>query len=212
MNKKLCHVINKLKHILYQRKYSPVASNTVSPEFSQDILNAKLDSGASKHFFKSTHLKYLKNIQKLSNGPIAHLPNNTTVQATHKATINLHANISSPASEVLIFPHLTNESLISIGQLCDDNCIVIFTKTNFFVTKNGRFLFQGSRNKHDGLWDLQGSTQTPIRPQVNYIISKDKTKMELARYYHATLFSPSLSTLSKAINNGNLSSWPGIAD
>ena len=212
MNIKICQVINKLKHILYQRKHSPVASLPVSPSFSRENFNAKLDSGASKHFFKSTHLKYLNNIQKLSNGPIAHLPNNTTVQATHKATINLHANLSRPASEVLIFPHLTNESLLSIGQLCDDNCIIIFTKTNFFVTKNGRFLFQGSRNKQDGLWDLHGSTQTPIPPQANYIISKDKTKLELARYYHATLFSPSLSTLSKAINNGNLSSWPGITD
>ena len=93
-------------------------------------------------------------------------------------------------SEVLIFPHLTNESLISIGQLCDDNCIVIFMKTNFFVTKNGQFLFQGPRNQHNGLlWDLKGPQTKPHLQKINYIISKNKTKMDLARYYHPTLFS-----------------------
>ena len=38
------------------------------------------------------------------------------------------------------------------------------------------------------------------------------TKMDLARYCHASLFSPSISTLNKAIKNGNLSTWPGIQD
>ena len=102
MNGIICQVINKLKHILFQHKHSPVA-----------------------------HLNFFKNIQKVSNGPIAHLPNNTQVQASHKGTLHLHDDISSQASEVLIFPHLKNESLLSIGQLCDDNCIVIFTKENF---------------------------------------------------------------------------------
>ncbi len=134
MNNRFCQVIYKLKNILYERKHSPVASKNVSTSLTHDDFNAKLDSGASKHFFKSTPLKYLANIQKLINGPIAHLPNNTTVQATHKATINLHKNILRQASEVLIFPHLTNKSF-SIGQLCDDNYIVIFTKKKFRYKK-----------------------------------------------------------------------------
>ena len=178
----------------------------ISPSF-----NAKLDSGASKHFFKTSHLQFLRNVQPLEDGPIAFLPNNTTVKATHKGTFNLHDSISDRASEVLVFPHLTNESLISIGQLCDDNCIVIFTKTKFYVTKNGKFLFQGLRNTKDNLWDLNSHpTQHTKNESMNYIVTKNKTKLELARYYHAALFSPSFSTLSKAIRNGNLISWPGI--
>ena len=148
-------------------------------------------------------------MQKLSDGPIAQLPNNCHVQASHKAILNLHEKISPQASEVLIFPHLKNESLISIGQLCDDNCIVIFTKDNFFVTKMGKCLFQGSRNKEDGLWDWNQHIKNKGN-KINYIISKNKNKLDLARYYHATLFSPSLSTLTKAIRTGNLESWPGI--
>ena len=84
---------------------------------------------------KTTHLKFLRNIQKLHNGPIAHLPDNTKIQASHKGTLPLHNNISDEASEVLIFPHLKNESLQLIGQLCDNNCIIIFTEENFSLRK-----------------------------------------------------------------------------
>ena len=33
---------------------------------------------------------------------------------------------------------------------------------------------------------------------------------DLARYYHATLFSSSITTLTRAINRGNLVTWPDI--
>ena len=45
---------------------------------------------------------------------------------------------------------------------------------------------------------------------MNYTIIRDKTKQDLARYFHACLFSPSISTLTKAIQHGNLLSWLGI--
>ena len=66
------------------------------------------------------------------------------------------------------------------------------------------------RNKHDGLWDFNQPGLATQRKNMNYIFSKNKSQSDLARYYHATLFSPSISTLKKAINNGNLSTFPGI--
>ena len=44
----------------------------------------------------------------------------------------------------------------------------------------------------------------------NYIIAQDKSKTDLARYLHATAFSPSLSTFERAIEIGNFITWPGI--
>ena len=205
----LCNLINKLNSILTERKLSPVASTSIPTTHFTTNVNAKADSGASKHFFKAEHMKYLKNVIKLQNGSIAQLPNNTIVQATHKGLMNFHKDISEEASEVLIFPHVKNESLLSIGQLCDDGCMVIFTKEKFFVTKHGKTLFHGKRNASDGLWDYNSENNTPL-PSINYIITKNKAKSDLARYYHASLFSPSISTLTKAINNGNLLTWPEI--
>ena len=44
------------------------------------------------------------------------------------------------------------------------------------------------------------------------MITKDKTKTDLARYLHGTAFSPRISTFAKAIRNGNFVTWPGIED
>ena len=52
--------------------------------------------------------------------------------------------------------------------------------------------------------------QAKMVMKTNYIITKNKTKTELAQYLHATAFSPSISTLQRAIQNGNFVSWPGI--
>ena len=79
----------------------------------------------------------------------------------------------------------------------------------FFVIKNGQNLLHGSRNNSDGLWDYQPNKKKSEKV-MNYIITKDKTKLDLASYYHASLFSPSISTFVKAINNRNLLTWPGL--
>ena len=47
-------------------------------------------------------------------------------------------------------------------------------------------------------------------PSMNVIIIKDETKMDLAAYHHASIFSPVQSTLVYAINNNHFTSWPGL--
>ena len=57
-------------------------------------------------------------------------------------------------------------------------------------------LLQGYRNKTDGLWDLQvNRVHTNGKNKMNYIITKDKSKLDLAQYIYASLFSPATSTL-----------------
>ena len=116
-----------------------------------------------------------------------------------------------------MFPGLSNESLLSIGQLCDDNCVAIFTKNRVYVVKDNDLIMHGPRNRTDNLWDIQLPAHqrdkiqaAPTTSCLNYIITKDKTKSDLARYLHATAFSPRISTFSKAIRNGNFVTWPGI--
>ena len=48
-------------------------------------------------------------------------------------------------------PFLTNSSLLSVGQLCDNDCVAIFTKREMFIRKDGRVILQGKRNFIDGL-------------------------------------------------------------
>ena len=44
--------------------------------------------------------------------------------------------------------------------------------------------------------------------KINYVIKEDKTKLEMAQYLHAALFSPCIKTLQQVIYRGNLISWP----
>ena len=58
--------------------------------------------------------------------------------------------------------------------------------------------------------DTRQYSMVRINPSMNVILRKDKTEMDLAAYHHASLFSPVHSTLEAAINNNQLTSWPGI--
>ena len=107
-----------------------------------------------------------------------------------------------------MYPQLHNESLLSIGQLCDKGCVAIFDKTSLKILKNGKIVLTGNRNLHDGLWDV------PFKKHdinaINYIITRDKSKTELAQYLHACAFSPVISTFQACIQRGNFVTWPGI--
>ena len=99
------------------------------------------------------------------------LPDNTTIAASAQGELPLHPLVTPKA---LIYPHLKSESLLSIGQLCDDGCTAVFDKENLNIYKQNDLVLRGNRNKQDGLWDVP----FPLL-QTNYIIQKDKSKDDL---------------------------------
>ena len=110
------------------------------------------------------------------------------------------------AQEALIMPHLTNESLISVGKICDNDCKVTFTKHDVNIIKDKTPILKGFRNSSDGLWDINIPCSPPTSPtithptnKINYIIRKDKSKLELAQYVHACAFSPAISIFQKLL-------------
>ena len=167
---------------------------------SKDIFKA--DTGASKTYLKPQHKKYLHNFKLLKNGPIATLPNNEKIQATGQGLLALSPKLKIPS---LIYDRLTSESLLSIGQLCDEGCIAIFLKQRLYIFKHNECILQGKRNLQDGLWDIPFPDS-----KMNYIVTKDKDKLELAQYLHGCAFSPAITTFQKSINKGNFITWPGI--
>ena len=69
----------------------------------------------------------------------------------------------------------------------------------------------------DGLWDVQlpmqhdtPTTASPSSPKISYIITKEKSRSDLVQYLLAIAFSPVISTLKTAVDNGNFVTWPGI--
>ena len=213
------------------------------------------------------------------------MPDSGEISPTHEGQLPLSDKLSNQAKRATALPALKSSSLVSLGQLCDDDCTVILDKNKLLALKNSEIVLRGSRNYLDGLWDIpiqksklqsdnynspslhgfnyesckstkiqqnyniqrtqmkkdntyfrlfNGLNQlidvnecdylctnqqkidtrqysmAKINPKMNVILRKNKTKMDLAAYHHASLFSPVNSTLEFAIGNNHLTSWPGL--
>jgi hypothetical protein len=180
---------------------------------------AKGDSGASKHYFKENDKHVLNNPSTDNHGPTVLLPNDDSMTSTSSGLLPFQSSLSKSACKTHIFKDLQSSSLISLGQLCDDNCTVTLTKNLLRVTKNNQVIMRGIRNPSDGLWDIPITTRSisnssnhssSFQHRANVIITKDKTKTELVKYLHACCFSPATSTFIKAVQNGNFITWPGL--
>jgi hypothetical protein len=138
-----------------------------------------------------------------------HLPNNQTMQSTENRDIIL-PHLSSTGKLARVFPALQSGNLLSLGQILDDDKCdkAIFTSKDVTITKDHTIIAEGTRNPHThGMWHI---TLPPKDHQLNVIVHKQQTKQQLATYLHAACFSPTPTTLIKAIQNGYLSSWPGL--
>lgn len=101
-------------------------------------------------------------MQPIQHGPIAKLPNNAIIQAKRQGNLPFSNTLSSTAKTALIFLDLKNSSLLSIGQLCDDDCVAIFGKHNLEVVKNKNIILRGDCNYQDGLWDVPFQQSTSL--------------------------------------------------
>ena len=171
---------------------------------------AKGDSGASQHYIANADKHLLTNITE-SDAQDVLLPNNQNITSTTTGILPLNPQLSPKACTANILPQL-HTSLISLGQLADDNCTIILNKKFLFVLKNFKCILSGHRNITDGLWDIPLHNPSYINTQkLNVIIPKQQNISKMLQYFHACLFSPTKMTLLKAIKNGNFASLPGFS-
>ena len=164
---------------------------------------------------KESDQHVLTNISS-SPGPTVYLPDNNTMTSMKAGDFPFPSILSSSAKKAHVFRDLKSASLVSLGQLCDDNCNIILDTNTIKVFKEKTLILTGTRNPRDGLWDI------PLKPKhlqitqpsvhkLNVILRKDKTKQELANYLHACCFSPTVSTFIQAIRNGNFDSCVSVS-
>ena len=180
---------------------------TVIPPHLPSI-TLKADTGASKNYIKPNEKYILSERKQISNGPQVKLPDGTAMSTLETGILPLDQFLSKTAKTGNVLQGLTNSSLLSIGQLCDDNCIAVFSKFKLNIYKQGQRVMTGVRNWTDGLWDVIVPAENC--QNFNMIVRRDKTKHELAEYLHKCAFSPSLDTFQRAINKGHFLTWPGI--
>ena len=70
----------------------------------------------------------LKNIKNTRDGPTVKFTNNVTMSETRIGNTLLVSSLSGHEKRAHIFDGLHSASLISLGQLCDDDCVTILDK------------------------------------------------------------------------------------
>jgi len=76
--------------------------------------------------------------------------------------LNIHA--TKKGSNAHVFQELTTGNLLSVGQLCDDEYDINFTKTSVILTKNGNSYLTCKTNPENGMCTLisQITTLYPV--------------------------------------------------
>jgi hypothetical protein len=135
------------------------------------------------------------------------IPNGTTIQSSH--TCNLLLTYFPPkAWQAHILPGLVHNSLISVGQLCDNGCSVTFTQDQVTVSKKRKWCNVQIPRSKIALVESRFETK---QVQCNHAHDNINQK-DLINYLHAAYFSPVKSTWITAIKNGNFTSWPGLTE
>ena len=101
------------------------SSNAPHSTTNQTVV-LKADSGVTNHYFKIDDMAVLNTVQKISHKKNVQLPNFTNISITHEGLLPLSNELLDAAKTVQILLKLTNYSLLSIGQLCDNNCWGLF--------------------------------------------------------------------------------------
>jgi hypothetical protein len=137
------------------------------------------------------------------------MPSGMTIQSSHTCNLLL-TDLSHQARQAHILPGLVHNSLISVGQLCDNGCSVTFTQDQVTVSRNGKNVMNRSRDLKSRLWRV--NLKQKMKPELVKCdhAHDNNNQKDLINYLHAACFSPVKSTWIKAMKNGNFSSWPGL--
>jgi hypothetical protein len=177
------------------------------------------DSGATGHFLQAD--------APVTNTQIAHnpiqitLPDGNTIQSTHTCNLDIPW-LPATITAAHLVPKLSHTSLLATRQFCDNGCEVTFTKKECKVTIDGTTVLAGPRDPSTKLWHLP-INPTNLQPNANLTNpATDQhthnalsaytlpTKQQALKFMHQIMFCPPIPTLIKAIENGQLRTFPHL--
>jgi hypothetical protein len=179
-----------------------------------------IDSGATGHFFKVSST--LLELKPTTTSIAVSLPDGAHIRINHTGTLPI-PGLPLSACRAHDVPSFQSHSLLSIGQLCNHGCKAFFTNDCITITRDDLILLTGTKSSStNGLWTLDSleltatSSVAPsdtITGSVNvmfYTTLAHDTIANRIAFYHASLFSPSLSTWCHTIDAGHFPMWPGL--
>ena len=151
----------------------------------------------------------LKHMQKNTLFRVT-LPNAEEIPSTITGQLLLSIALSKKSQQAVVLSQLKSLSLISLEQLCNDDCNIQLTKKDLKVYKYKELLLYRTRNTSDRLWDIPIKTQLQssnyVQPKLKGNLYKVNT-LTLHRtisafyYFISNLVDYNVKVASKAINN-----------
>ena len=218
------------KFVSHSNKFNFFPTKVLVTNLTTTSTRMIADSGCSNHYVM---LKTPIINKQVATTPIKVLqPNGTSMISTHTCDLPL-ASLTPTACRGHIIPALTSGALLSLGQLCDDNCHVILKKHTIKIYKGEKLILAGDRDFTTGMWIVNiphspipplihpspRSTTLPpdsesdilripfqVEPSVPHLcnsVYEQKTLQDVAK-------SPVPQTFIDAINAGFFTSWPGL--
>ena len=133
--------------------------------------------------------------------------------STHEGHLDI-PELPPAATLAHVVPELNTHSLISVGQLCDAGCTATVDSDTIDILYNGETVLSGDRSDITTLWHLKyapTTEQTKLLPYyANKTIGTNTTK-NIVEFFHAAMFSPTNSTLYKALKLNYITNIPGLS-
>lgn len=152
---------------------TPVVNDTnssVNPYINSLSINStntntvitKGDSAVTKNYWRPEDKHILYDCRPIDGQPVT-IPDGSTISPTEEGDIPISPLLSPTATKAAVMLQLKSSSLISLGQLADDDCKIFLDKKQLLALKNNNIILKGWRNSIDGLWDIpvHKSTITP---------------------------------------------------
>jgi hypothetical protein len=172
---------DKINHFSISLDCTPTTKNSPTED------TAILDSGCTINFLSAAAPC---NDKQAAHVPLnVNMPSGTTIQSSHTCNLLL-TDLPHQARQAHILPGLVHNSLISVGQLCDNECSVTFTQDQVTVSRNEKIVMYGSRDPKSRLWRV--NLKQKVKPEIvqcNHAHDNNNQK-DLINYLHAACFSP----------------------
>jgi hypothetical protein len=141
------------------------------------------------------------------------LPNGATMDSSHTAELDI-PELNAAASKAHVFPGVANHSILSVGQLCDEDYIVTFKQASVTICDSDKApILSGPRDLHTGLWHINlKQTNNHIPEPIANNVYELRNTGALVHYLHKALFSPTKSAMLQAVKYGHLITWPGLTE
>jgi hypothetical protein len=155
---------------------------------------AIVESGCTDHFLL-VNTPFLNKV-KYQTPLTVRLPNGATMESFHTTELNI-PELNAAAYKAHVSPGMSNHSLLSVWQLCNEGYIVTLKNASVTVCNSEKFqIMSGPRDLDTGLWSIN---LIQDNQQIHQLVANNVYELRstgaLVKYLHKALFSATKSAL-----------------